>query len=194
LNAPPSNGIRSATACGSRTTVYAPGSIAVGFLEATAFCAAREPSDAGSIRCQSREPADAHPDPVPSGSANCCRKIRISRAVISEQSFGVRDCARQRIRLEVTSNENVARPRCRIHQRARLRGVRQQPLFQDQGRRCDLCNRLRVNRFAAPAQALSQGLPEPASPIARPDPRCAGAMPPREHSWSPMLVVCRWYL
>jgi hypothetical protein len=67
LKAPPSRGITSATAWGSRTTVYIPGSIACGLRDRTAFFAAARPSDAASMRPQSRAPADAHPDPVASG-------------------------------------------------------------------------------------------------------------------------------
>ena len=54
----------SATAGGSSTTVYRPGSIAFGLRLATAFCAAMRPSAAGSISLQSRAPALAQPEPV----------------------------------------------------------------------------------------------------------------------------------
>ena len=67
LNAPLSSGTRSATACGSSTTVYMPGSIATGLRDATAFCAAVVPNAVGSSFAQSRAPPDAQPDPVPSG-------------------------------------------------------------------------------------------------------------------------------
>ena len=56
----------SATACGSSTTVYKPGSMACGLRDATAFCAATAPNAEASSSPQSRAPADAQPEPVAS--------------------------------------------------------------------------------------------------------------------------------
>ena len=101
LNAPPSSGIRSSTACGSSTAVYSPGSIACGLRLATAFCAATRPSDAGSI-CAPVARAGAGPaaDPVPSGVRAVTEKSASRRAVIREQPVARRHGRRAGVRLE----------------------------------------------------------------------------------------------
>ena len=58
---------RSATAAGSRTTVYFPGSMPTGLFDCAAFSMAAAASAAGSSFFSSLNERDAQPDPVPSG-------------------------------------------------------------------------------------------------------------------------------
>ncbi len=58
---------RSASADGSSTTVYLPGSIALGFFERAAFSIAAVASLPGSSSRSSLNDLLAQPDPVPSG-------------------------------------------------------------------------------------------------------------------------------
>ncbi len=61
------NESRSATAAGSRTTVYFPGSMLTGDFDRAAFSMAAAASFAGSSRRSSLADAEAQPEPVPSG-------------------------------------------------------------------------------------------------------------------------------
>ena len=69
---------RSATAAGSSTTVYLPGSMPTGLLERAAFSIAAAASAAGSSWRSSLKDFDAHPEPVPSG----VRAVRLKSAAV----------------------------------------------------------------------------------------------------------------
>ena len=93
LNAPPSSGTRSATACGSSTTVYIPGSIAVG-LRMRRLSAPRRAQRGRVDRAPVARAADAHPDPVPSGVRTVVERFASVDAMIREQSLRSSRCAR----------------------------------------------------------------------------------------------------
>ena len=98
---------------------------------------------------QSRDPALAHPLPVPSGVRAVIGQLRIGRSVIREQPAAGGDRHRDRVRLEKSCDEN----RCLAAgciDRAPDRAGTQPP---DRGWRCLRCRRSPSRRSAGPAPA-----------------------------------------